>query len=287
MKVLITGITGFVGSQLAEKLTNEGCIIAGLVRPNKKNENKLLYSYDRTFLSVKNAVDTFKPDVIIHLATTYTDNDSDAIDSLASTNISLPLFLFEATKHSSVKIICAGSYWQFGNQENDSPIDIYSASKTAAERLVEYYALKEKRQAIFLYFYGIYGIHDKRGKILDYILQSIVENKKLELSPGEQKLNLVHINDVINALQIIIYDDTLLPGKLHRFGVYSESSYTLKEIISICQSYSSSHVNVEFGAIPYRERELMEPQYPYPNVPGWNEKIILKDFIKNFLIENI
>ena len=282
MKVLITGITGFVGSRLAIKLTDDGCVVAGLVRQNNKRENEYLYGYEGTFASVKNAIDIFKPQVIIHLATTYFSDDANTIDGIASTNISLPLFLFEATRNSSIKIICAGSYWQFGNKGDSSPIDVYAASKTAADHIVEYYALKENRLAVILYFYGTYGSHDERGKILDYMLQSIVIGKKLKLSPGNQKLNLVHIDDVVRALQIIVMDEDLTSGKVHKFGVYSDTSYTLREIISICQEYYNRTVKVEFGAVPYRERELMEPQYPYPMVPGWNQRVMLKDFIKLF-----
>ena len=182
MKVLITGITGFVGSRLAIKLADNGCEVAGLVRPSNQDESKYLYGYDGTFTSVKNAIDIFKPHVIIHLATTYSSDSSNTIDNLASTNISLPLFLFEATKNTSVKIICAGSYWQFGNQGYSLPIDIYAASKTAADHLVKYYATKENRTAVILYFYGTYGSHDERGKILDYILQSIKAGDKLKLT---------------------------------------------------------------------------------------------------------
>lgn len=286
MKILITGITGFIGTGLAAKLTDDGCVVAGLVRPGKKNESKCFYEYDGTFSSVKNTIDLFKPQVIVHLATTYFSNTSNIIDSLVSTNISLPFFLFEATKNTGVKIVCAGSYWQFGNDEEFKSLDVYAATKTAADSLIEYYTFRENMRAVILYFYGTYGSNDKRGKVLDYILQSIISGEKFKLSPGEQKLNLVHIDDIVRAIQIIVNDDDLISGKVHKFGVFSDSSYTLKEIISICQKYYDRPVSVEFGAIPYRERELMEPQYPYSTVPGWNESMNIKTYINTLLNKN-
>ena len=287
MKVLITGITGFIGSRLSIKLANIGWEVAGLVRPTRKDESRCLYEYDGTYTSVKKAIDLFEPQAIIHLATTYSaSNDSDSLDKLASTNILLPLFLLEASKTIQAKIVCAGSYWQFGNQGDSSPLDIYAATKTAADHIIDYYTSREGIWATVMYFYGTYGSNDDREKILDNILQSAVTGKKLLLSPGEQKLNLVHVDDIARSIKMVLTNDRLVSGVTHKFGVYSGNSYTLKEIISICQEYSERPLDVEFGAVPYRDRELMEPQYPYSNVPDWNENVLLKDFIKHFLKTN-
>jgi len=283
MKVLITGITGFVGRRLSKKFADMGWVVAGLVRASRKNEIEFLYEYDGTYASVKKAIDLFEPQAIIHLATTYFSNASNSLDSLASINISLPLFLLEASKNSLVKVVFAGSYWQFGNQGESSPLDVYSASKAATDQLIDYYSLQESVSTSVLYFYGTYGSNDDRGKVLDYILQSMVTRKKLRLSLGNQKMNLVHVDDIVNAIQLVITNDSLTLGMTHKFGVYSCCTYTLKEIVSICQEYLDFPVDVEFGAVPYREKELMEPQFPYPTVPGWRENVILKDFIKSLL----
>lgn len=285
MKVLITGITGFIGANLASKLVSENCVVAGLVRPENENNNKDLYAYDGTYKSVKKAIDQFNPHVIINLAASYSAQSFDAIDNIVNTNISLPFFLFEATKGKNIKIVCAGSYWQFGNQSDSTALDTYAASKTAVESVIEYYSIRENAIAVVLYLYGTYGSNDKRGKLLDYILQSINRGDKLELSPSEQRLNLVHVDDIIRAIQIIVNDENLISGEVHKFGVFSDTSYTIKELVSICQEFHSEPFDVEFGAVSYREKELMEPQYPFPAIPGWHEEIILVDYIKSFLMQ--
>lgn len=287
MNVLITGITGFVGSRLASYFTAKGCAVAGLVRPSRINESENYYEYDGSFSSVKNAVDNFNPDVIIHLAATYSNNTSDYIDDLVGANISLPLFLLENTKNTKIKTVFAGSYWQFGNKGESKELDMYAASKSAADQLIEYYVSQENIFATVLYFYGTYGGDDSRGKILDYIIKSIRSGNELRLSPGEQILNLVNVDDVVSAFEKVISNDTLSAGKVHKFGVYSKDSYTLKELVTLCQKYINHPINIKFGAVPYRERELMVPQYPYPNVPDWCENMSVRRYIKMALEKNI
>ena len=71
--ILISGISGFIGSYLANKLRQEGYIVYGIIRPTSKNTARFtntfdiagdLLDYDR----IDNIVRDIKPDIVVHLA---------------------------------------------------------------------------------------------------------------------------------------------------------------------------------------------------------------------------
>ena len=75
MKVLITGVTGFIGSHLANKFKSSSCVL-GVARKNGLNVNHLVSSYDEVI-----NLDT-KDNIMIHLASPNTNLNGVEIESL-------------------------------------------------------------------------------------------------------------------------------------------------------------------------------------------------------------
>ena len=86
MRVLLTGILGFIGSHMAERLVKDGHQVCGVVRRvanrnlapiNKLLSDLTLISGDITdYVSTRNAIRTANPDVVIHLAALSPVRDS-------------------------------------------------------------------------------------------------------------------------------------------------------------------------------------------------------------------
>ena len=110
MRVLITGITGFVGSHLAEYLLQKkGIEVYGIERWRSKTENidhikdklRIIECDIRDFSSVDKVIKEVRPDKIFHLAAqSFVLSSWHAPAETLSTNIIGELNLFEAVRNS-------------------------------------------------------------------------------------------------------------------------------------------------------------------------------------------
>jgi GDP-mannose 4,6-dehydratase len=175
VRSLITGITGFVGSHLAEYIleNHTGLEIAGFVRwrSPKVNINGILnnislyYGNLNDFPSVKNMLDSYKPDIIFHLAAqSYVDFSFLAPIDTLETNIIGTCNLLEAVKqlkqsdsYNPVIHVCSSSevYGQVNKDEvpiKESnplrPASPYAVSKVGEDMLALQYWNSWKIQTI-------------------------------------------------------------------------------------------------------------------------------------------
>ena len=158
MKVLITGISGFVGSHLAEYYLSQGTReIYGLIRRRSSLENiehikdclilkegDLIYPY-----SIENLIREIQPDIIHHLAAqSFVPTSWKQPSETFQTNIFGALNLFEAVRKFSPKTIVqvASTSEVYGNVKSPiteetvpEPASPYGVSKLAMDRLASQY----------------------------------------------------------------------------------------------------------------------------------------------------
>ncbi len=155
-RVLITGITGFVGSHLSEFLLNKNLEIYGLERWRSKTENiehiknkiKLIKADIRDAHSMEDAVKKIEPDYVFHLAAqTFVPMSWNAPVDTLETNIIGTVNLFEAVRKAEIdpKIHIAGSSEEYGmvypneipiKETNPlRPLSPYGVSKVAQDKL--------------------------------------------------------------------------------------------------------------------------------------------------------
>lgn len=285
MKVLVTGGSGFIGSNLSAHFLNQGFQICWLGRTEPTDSRIGFISIDEDW---SERIACFSPSVIVHSAASFNNSD---IGDLLDCNLKFGIRLLEtASKIKHCRFINIGSYWQFGNDiDGNVPIDLYSASKNAFESFLEYYSKHKRLDVAIIYLYGTYGSHDSRGKIVELLIDSAKKSQPLELTKCEQKLNLVQVDDVAKAINIVM-DSELTESKdeISRFSIYSETSYTLLDIVRMVEVLSPTETYFDVGAKKYRPVELFEPVYKYPRPKGWCENKSLKEYISERLrlIEN-
>lgn len=254
MRFLIVGATGYIGQALVELLILKGHTVANLGR--KTHQCVEVINFDiRTELL--NIVENYRPDVVIYLAACFDDS---VIEELIEVNVVLPLKILTQIdrSRSKTKFIYIGSYWQLGDKSKpDVPIDLYSASKKSFESYLQYYCEYRNLDCCEIILYGTYGDNDGRGKLLDILIKSSIANECIELSPGNQKLNLVHIEDVVNRIYGIAFSQHSPHFK--RFSVYSSREYTPRELVNLING--CKQLRGDFGARRYRETEVMNPVY--------------------------
>lgn len=289
--IIITGATGFVGSNLVKFLLKKDFKIYVILRQdsdlaNLTDINEIeVFRYD---YEVGNLIDFFKiikPIKVFHLASNFiAEHTSSQIDSLIQSNITFGLHLLEAMKVSGVKeLINTGTSWQHYNSEVYNPVCLYAATKQAFESLIEYYVQAESFKVITLKLFDTYGETDTRPKLINLLNKFADEKIELNMSLGEQFLNLVHINDVCEAFYVgsKLIESEEYNGH-HSFAVSSENDYKLKEVIELFELVSGKKIKVIFGGKPYRKREVMSVWKNGVRLPSWSAVISLEEGLSRY-----
>ena len=291
--LVITGATGFVGSNLTKYFLNLNYDVNLIVRPNSdlsnlnvNNKNLKIFRYDNDLNSLISFFKATNPICTFHLASNFTaEHNSFQIDNLVSSNITFGLHLLEAMKEANVKtLINTGTSWQHFNNEEYNPVCLYAATKQAFESLVEYYVQAEDFKIVTLKLFDTYGETDTRPKLINLLNQFTKENIELKLSPGEQLINLIHVNDVCIAFETAMkLIEKLANGTHKKYVVKHSKSYSLKEVISVFETVVQKKINIVWGGKPYRKREVMKLWEKGESLPNWAANLSLEEGFKKML----
>ncbi|PZP32754.1 MAG: NAD(P)-dependent oxidoreductase [Shewanella oneidensis] len=288
MKILLTGVTGFVGSHLAAYLSENGYAVFGLIRKSIEDDHlrARLNNVNLHILNEDSLVDLIaeiKPDVVIHLASLYlTVHSYDQIDDLINSNITFPTKLLEAMNANNIKkFINTGTSWQHYNSAQYDPVNLYAATKQAFEDVIKFYTSARGFSCITLKLFDTYGPNDTRGKLISLLDKLAQKNETLLMSAGEQMIELTHIYDVcaayLAAIELIDKND---PNSYECYGVSSNEEYNLRSLIDIYEKANNVKLNIKWGERPYREREVMDLCKNFQNIPKWEAKISLSEGLK-------
>lgn len=286
-KCIITGATGYIGSHVLKYLLSKEWDIHIIADPRFGYENikDVLSQIDVFEYSgdVNLLCDYFKAvnaDVVFHLAAAVITNyKPEQVPALIQSNIQFGTEILEAMKQSETKLIVStGSYWQNYNSDDYNPVDLYAATKEAFEKVLKYYTEVEAIRAITLRLYDVYGTGDRRPKLWNILKKIAGTGEHLDMSPGEQLLDMVFISDVCTAYEqafIILSNDSSIQNEV--FGVYTTNRKALKDIVGIYLNKIGKPVSVVFGGKPYKNREVMNPTDKLTLLPGWKPQVSLEN----------
>lgn len=268
MKILITGATGFIGQRVLIKMLEEGHDVVVLVRNVDKVDNALKQKYLNSQLTIleiknlewKNEVKKFKPTTVIHLAAFLTSSDdSDAISALICANLDFGCHLLDSLKDTGLEyFINTGTFAEYRLNTNvPNPAYLYAATKTAFRSIISYYQSIQGFKIINVIPFTIYGGIDSQKKIIDFIYGSIHSNTPIKMSPGEQVLDFIHIDDVIIFYQKLISSLKNVNEDYLELSLGTSVGTTPRAIAMIIEEVTKEKTNIEWGGLPYRKRDTM------------------------------
>ena len=282
---LITGATGYIGSQLCERLIEDGWKVSAVVRarPDAKKpawmDQATVTEYDGTTQSVSNSVAAAKPDVVFHLASMFVAEHQPAqIADLVGSNVLFGTQLVDACARQGIKsFINTGTSWQHYRSESYDPVCLYAATKQAFEDVLDFYVDAFGMKAVTLKLFDTYGPGDPRPKLINLLLRTSSSGDSLGMSPGEQRLDLVHITDVVEAfLAAARLMDTTTAAGHERYSVSSGQSVSIQELAELFAEITGVPLRIQWGGRPYRAREVMHPIAAHPSLPNWRPAVPLR-----------
>ena len=285
-QLLITSITGYIGSHLARTLLPDHEIY-GLVREPLHTEyiaefqNQLhLITVDGSYASVEAAVREAQPDLVYHLATCYTGSHGPEITpALIASNITFGTYLLEAMSSCGCRaLVNASTVMIYYGGETYRPLNLYSATKQAFSDLLAYYTDAGLLRAVTLVLSDTYGPDDHRPKVLNLILDAARRGEKIALSDGGQDYDVVHVDDVTRAF-CLAGEQLLSRGDWinEMFQVYADRPLTLRQTVELMLEINGlPPETAAWGERPAAGREIRRAVRLHPALPGWTTNVRLE-----------
>jgi CDP-paratose synthetase len=256
-KILLTGVTGFLGSHLASAFLAAGYKVLALKR-STSSLRRIETIVDRITLIDIDSLDFDELfmkhgtiDVVIHTATSY-GRVTEPVNEIFAANTFFPLRLLEASSRAGIKV--------FMNTDTilDQYLNPYSLSKNQFLQWGKFFSNHKKIKFINIRLEHFYGPADDTSKFSAYVLNQCLANvSELELTLGEQKRDFVYIDDVVTAYLVILKKVASFKKTFREFEVGSGNSISIRSFVNIVHRLTGSKTKLIFGVIPYRAGEVM------------------------------
>ena len=270
--ILITGSTGFIGSNLLKDLYPKNKIFIVLRDRSQeinlvKNYEKIKIIYYKEFDELNKKLKKLTIEVVIHCATHYVKNHTyKDIFKLNKSNILFGNIILENLKTMKTKkFINFSTVWEDYNSIKDNNCNLYSVYKKSFSTLVEYYSKSLPK----VNFYNImisdtFGKNDSRAKIINILKKNYKNNKITKIISKNLFINLLNVKDIINAVNIIIKKN-IETGK---YIVKNKFNYKMIDLINAFNKSTGKNIKVKWlSSIIIKERI-----YPYKKLIGWKAK---------------
>lgn len=311
MRVLITGITGFVGSHLAEYLVQLGCDVHGTTRPRSNLENlkevlgkiKLHDCNIVDAMSVLSLIRKVQPTVIHHLAAqTFVPTSWNSPQDTFQTNVVGTINLLEAARRyaDDATIHICGSSEEYGLVEKTElpvkeeaplrPMSPYAVSKIAADLLGQQYFKSYQMAIVISRAFNHTG--PRRGECFvtsNIAKQLVLAERGLVSRIWTGDLNTIRdlsdVRDIVNGYWLLVNQGT--PGEV--YNISSQQGHKISKVIDLLASKASSKAQ---ACSRLTDQDRLRPS----DVPvligdstrirrlGWKPKISLEQTLEDLLI---
>jgi UDP-glucose 4-epimerase len=264
-KVLITGITGFLGAHIAEKLVNLNVPVIGLRRPSSdiwrcEDFKDKIDWVDMTDDYCSKLI-KLQPDVLIHSAWIGVGAAARESFKLQAENIDFFVDMLEMAKQTRIKkILFLGSQSEYGlvnekvsETKYPQANSAYGAVKLACLELLKAFSALNQIEWVWLRVFSIFGEKEGDNWLIPSLVNKMLIEDQMDLTPGEQRYAYMYVKDFADTVCKIIN----MPVPSGVYNISSDVTVTLKALIVKIRDIVNPKFRLNFGAIAYRDNQSM------------------------------
>ncbi len=259
-RILVTGASGFVGSQVVRAALERGYEVVASVR-SRASAARLEELTSRVRLleadlsdadSVRRLATDAAPDMVLHLAWSL-GPDYDAPENLGCVGGSLTL-LQSLIESGCPRIVFVGTHHELSPSDGDlgedaavAPRNLYAVCKDAVHRVARSYVAGKDASFVWARLFNVYGPGQDDWAIVPYIVRHLLEGRKCPMTHGEQVRVFLHVRDAAEALLDVT--QSTVQGVVH---VGSDGLTTLRDLAQRVGDQVGRRELLSFGEIAPR-----------------------------------
>ncbi|MBN2252178.1 MAG: GDP-mannose 4,6-dehydratase [Kosmotogaceae bacterium] len=292
MKYFVTGITGFIGSELKNKLDGE---VYGLVRWSHRKESTEgfipIFGDLTNYNDILSIIKRIKPEVIINLGAItpvsmsfekpfdYFDINTVGVVNLVEANRRVNPYL-EKFIHASTPETYGIRPQPVTPDTTLEPNSPYAVSKAAADMYLQYAFRAYEFPSIMSRHANCYGRKDQNHFVVEAIVTQMLKGKdKIYLGDKEPKRDFMYVDDVVKFYKLLV--EKGVPGNIYTAGW--NQSPSIEDVVKTAKKVIGWEGEVVWGTIPKRPGEIPEIRLDPTKAEdelGWKPTITLEEGIR-------
>lgn len=267
MRVLLTGATGFVGSHLARRLVAGGETVHALIRPGADRRRLTGVISDLRVVEadladearIAQQVRAIRPELCVHLAW-YAEPGKylASPENLTALRGSMCLLacLADAGCHRAV---IAGTCFEYdtahGYLRESTPTEphtLYAGCKLALYQVARQLTLAGTLDVAWARLFYLYGPQEDARRLVPSVILGLLAGRRVEVTPGEQVRDYLHVADVAAALEAIARSDLAGP-----VNVGSGRPVSIRDVVLTAGRLLDRSELIALGARPYSPGDPM------------------------------
>lgn len=301
---LVTGATGFIGSALTRRLAEEGIKVFCLVRQQSNLERLKTLSGRVEIIKVpsfrsselEKALTGTTADVVFNLASSGVSQENPDPEALIEGNVNLVSNLLVAVRKWQLKqFVHTGSCSEYGlpvrreqltEQDPLRPVSLYGAAKAASVLYGSALSARFKVPFVTLRLFGVYGVGEGPNRLIPYIIDHLLRDEPVDVTPGEQVRDFLYIDDAVEAFMKA--GDRGRPWEYP--GVYNVCLGMPVRVRDVGEAVARGMDKpvelLQWGKRPYRADEpmwMVGDNRRFVETTGWRPKVSLSEGIARMI----
>ena len=289
-KIYITGIAGFIGFHIAEKLAMEGYEVAGLDNfndyydPQLKRDRALLLEAKFDIHICENDIETVDwesledYDAVVHLAAHAgvrhsLENPQMYID----TNITGTQRLIHACEELEIPVVYASS-----STADSDHLNPYAWSKYVNEKQFE----SSKLLAAGLRFYTVYGEYGRPDMALGLFAEAMAQGKPIDVyNDGDMQRDFTYVGDLVDGIHLVL-ENLLLTPAINHHEIYNLGTGKSNELMDYIECLENELGRVaQKNMLPMHPADVKSTQADITKIQGlgYSPTTTIQEGIKHYI----
>ncbi|TDO21965.1 NAD-dependent epimerase/dehydratase family protein [Pedobacter duraquae] len=265
LKVIITGITGFLGSHIAERALAENIIVIGLKRKSSSIWRCEHFKERVDWVNIEDGYEDIlvrkSADILIHAA--WMGVEAKDRDNWVEQTKNITFFseILTIVKRSKIeKVICLGSQAEYGFMEgaiseeaSTGANGAYGAVKLASLHLFRSFSEIYQTKWIWLRLFSVFGENEGSNWLIPSLAAKMQSGVEFDLTLGEQRYAYLYVKDFAEITCRILKQE-IVSGI---YNVSGDEPRSLKEMVESIRNIIKPDFRLNFGALAYRPNQSM------------------------------